>query len=143
MCWLSWFLDPGGWSNTTTVGLYFIFPGICTLSFLYYMYQNLVDGPYTIGAALIGLNEFINNNKKGDMELAVQQDYFEFEDVPINAVMDAFEYAYGSKCIQNIGCITFQHCEAYLVGMNLSVQYQHDLSISYYSMMNSDVNVLM
>ncbi|KAL6040651.1 hypothetical protein STEG23_002123 [Scotinomys teguina] len=29
---LSWFLDPGGWSKTTSVGLYFIFPGICTLS---------------------------------------------------------------------------------------------------------------
>ncbi|KAL6037095.1 hypothetical protein STEG23_007400 [Scotinomys teguina] len=29
---LSWFLDPGGWSKTTVVGLYFIFPGICTLS---------------------------------------------------------------------------------------------------------------
>ncbi|KAL6036928.1 hypothetical protein STEG23_015240 [Scotinomys teguina] len=27
-----WFLDPGGWSKTTSVGLYFIFPGICTLS---------------------------------------------------------------------------------------------------------------
>ncbi|KAL6063627.1 hypothetical protein STEG23_010632 [Scotinomys teguina] len=32
MCRLSWFLDPGGWSKATTVGLYFIFPGICTLS---------------------------------------------------------------------------------------------------------------
>ncbi|KAL6041828.1 hypothetical protein STEG23_012333 [Scotinomys teguina] len=32
MCWLSWFLDPGGWSKTAAVGLYFIFPGICTLS---------------------------------------------------------------------------------------------------------------
>ncbi|KAL6038775.1 hypothetical protein STEG23_010298, partial [Scotinomys teguina] len=32
MCRLSWFLDPGGWSNTVAVGLYFIFPGICTLS---------------------------------------------------------------------------------------------------------------
>ncbi|KAL6043130.1 hypothetical protein STEG23_019311, partial [Scotinomys teguina] len=32
MCRLSWFLDPGGWSKTTVVGLYFIFPGICTLS---------------------------------------------------------------------------------------------------------------
>ncbi|KAL6071219.1 hypothetical protein STEG23_038330 [Scotinomys teguina] len=29
-----WFLDPGGWSKTTTVRLYFIFPGICTLSLL-------------------------------------------------------------------------------------------------------------
>ncbi|KAL6078615.1 hypothetical protein STEG23_020851, partial [Scotinomys teguina] len=29
---LSWFLDPGGWSKTAAVGLYFIFPGICTLS---------------------------------------------------------------------------------------------------------------
>ncbi|KAL6033587.1 hypothetical protein STEG23_007526, partial [Scotinomys teguina] len=29
---LSWFLDPGGWSKTAVVGLYFIFPGICTLS---------------------------------------------------------------------------------------------------------------
>ncbi|KAL6037869.1 hypothetical protein STEG23_028460 [Scotinomys teguina] len=28
----SWFLDPGGWSKTTVVRLYFIFPGICTLS---------------------------------------------------------------------------------------------------------------
>ncbi|KAL6076478.1 hypothetical protein STEG23_020596 [Scotinomys teguina] len=28
----SWFLDPGGWSKATAVGLYFIFPGICTLS---------------------------------------------------------------------------------------------------------------
>ncbi|KAL6094332.1 hypothetical protein STEG23_034649 [Scotinomys teguina] len=27
-----WFLDPGGWSKTATVSLYFIFPGICTLS---------------------------------------------------------------------------------------------------------------
>ncbi|KAL6037173.1 hypothetical protein STEG23_023015 [Scotinomys teguina] len=28
----SWFLDPGGWSKTAAVSLYFIFPGICTLS---------------------------------------------------------------------------------------------------------------
>ncbi|KAL6091487.1 hypothetical protein STEG23_012417 [Scotinomys teguina] len=28
----SWFLDPGGWSKTATVSLYFIFPEICTLS---------------------------------------------------------------------------------------------------------------
>ncbi|KAL6056113.1 hypothetical protein STEG23_003051, partial [Scotinomys teguina] len=26
-----WFLDPGGWSKTAAVSLYFIFPGICTL----------------------------------------------------------------------------------------------------------------
>ncbi|KAL6068053.1 hypothetical protein STEG23_032713 [Scotinomys teguina] len=32
ICRLSWFLDLGGWSKTATVGLYFIFPGICTLS---------------------------------------------------------------------------------------------------------------
>ncbi|KAL6084067.1 hypothetical protein STEG23_003193 [Scotinomys teguina] len=30
-----WFLDPGGWSKTAVVGLYFIFPGICTLSLEY------------------------------------------------------------------------------------------------------------
>ncbi|KAL6064652.1 hypothetical protein STEG23_030349 [Scotinomys teguina] len=29
---LSWFLDPGDWSKAAVVGLYFIFPGICTLS---------------------------------------------------------------------------------------------------------------
>ncbi|KAL6072893.1 hypothetical protein STEG23_002117 [Scotinomys teguina] len=29
-----WFLDPGGWSKTTAVSLYFIFPGICTLSLI-------------------------------------------------------------------------------------------------------------
>ncbi|KAL6071066.1 hypothetical protein STEG23_010456 [Scotinomys teguina] len=33
MCQLFWFLDPGGWSKAAVVGLYFIFPGICTLSF--------------------------------------------------------------------------------------------------------------
>ncbi|KAL6066848.1 hypothetical protein STEG23_009759, partial [Scotinomys teguina] len=27
-----WFLDPGGWSKTSAVRLYFIFPGMCTLS---------------------------------------------------------------------------------------------------------------
>ncbi|KAL6088252.1 hypothetical protein STEG23_033372 [Scotinomys teguina] len=27
-----WFLDPGGWITTAAVRLYFIFPGICTLS---------------------------------------------------------------------------------------------------------------
>ncbi|KAL6077533.1 hypothetical protein STEG23_006731, partial [Scotinomys teguina] len=32
MCRFSWFLDPGGWSKAAAVGLYFIFPGICTLS---------------------------------------------------------------------------------------------------------------
>ncbi|KAL6050654.1 hypothetical protein STEG23_014054 [Scotinomys teguina] len=31
MCRPFWFLDPGGWSKTA-VRLYFIFPGICTLS---------------------------------------------------------------------------------------------------------------
>ncbi|KAL6089571.1 hypothetical protein STEG23_025542, partial [Scotinomys teguina] len=30
-----WFLDPGGWSKTAAVSLYFIFPGICTLSLIY------------------------------------------------------------------------------------------------------------
>ncbi|KAL6037016.1 hypothetical protein STEG23_030131, partial [Scotinomys teguina] len=33
---LSWFLDPGGWSKAAVVGLYFIFPGICTLSLATY-----------------------------------------------------------------------------------------------------------
>ncbi|KAL6059654.1 hypothetical protein STEG23_037119 [Scotinomys teguina] len=28
----SWFLGPGGWNKTAAVSLYFIFPGICTLS---------------------------------------------------------------------------------------------------------------
>ncbi|KAL6087445.1 hypothetical protein STEG23_020957 [Scotinomys teguina] len=34
MCRLSWFLDPGGWSKAAMVGLYFNFPGICTLSLI-------------------------------------------------------------------------------------------------------------
>ncbi|KAL6069278.1 hypothetical protein STEG23_019737 [Scotinomys teguina] len=34
MCRLSWFLDPGGWSKIAAVRLYFIFPGICTLSLI-------------------------------------------------------------------------------------------------------------
>ncbi|KAL6029869.1 hypothetical protein STEG23_026719 [Scotinomys teguina] len=29
-----WFQDPGGWSKTAAVRLFFIFPGICTLSLL-------------------------------------------------------------------------------------------------------------
>ncbi|KAL6063375.1 hypothetical protein STEG23_021190 [Scotinomys teguina] len=29
-----WFLDPGGWSKTAAVSLYFVFPGICILSLL-------------------------------------------------------------------------------------------------------------
>ncbi|KAL6048306.1 hypothetical protein STEG23_013547 [Scotinomys teguina] len=32
MCRTAWFLNPGGWSKTAVVRLYFIFPGICTLS---------------------------------------------------------------------------------------------------------------
>ncbi|KAL6066314.1 hypothetical protein STEG23_033452 [Scotinomys teguina] len=36
-----WFLDPGDWSKTATVSLYFIFPGICTLS-LVILYPSLV-----------------------------------------------------------------------------------------------------
>ncbi|KAL6055882.1 hypothetical protein STEG23_016931 [Scotinomys teguina] len=35
MCQLSWFLDPGGWGKAAAVGLYFIFPGICTLSLIH------------------------------------------------------------------------------------------------------------
>ncbi|KAL6088819.1 hypothetical protein STEG23_014084 [Scotinomys teguina] len=42
-----WFLDPGGWSKTAAVGLYFIFPGICTLSLfmklLYAIYKLIED----------------------------------------------------------------------------------------------------
>ncbi|KAL6037417.1 hypothetical protein STEG23_016250 [Scotinomys teguina] len=38
MCRLSWFLDPGGWSKAAAVGLYFIFPGICTLSLIEIMF---------------------------------------------------------------------------------------------------------
>ncbi|KAL6093526.1 hypothetical protein STEG23_007106 [Scotinomys teguina] len=30
----SWILEVGGWSKTATVSLYFIFPGICTLSLI-------------------------------------------------------------------------------------------------------------
>ncbi|KAL6045408.1 hypothetical protein STEG23_020721 [Scotinomys teguina] len=41
MCPLSWFLDPGGWSKATAVGLYFIFPGICALSLCQYTLDNL------------------------------------------------------------------------------------------------------
>ncbi|KAL6043416.1 hypothetical protein STEG23_007996, partial [Scotinomys teguina] len=29
-----WSLDPGGWGKTAVVSLYFIFPGICTLSLI-------------------------------------------------------------------------------------------------------------
>ncbi|KAL6039364.1 hypothetical protein STEG23_029024 [Scotinomys teguina] len=32
MCRPSWFLDPGGWRQTTAFGLHLISPGLCTLS---------------------------------------------------------------------------------------------------------------
>ncbi|KAL6094272.1 hypothetical protein STEG23_020232 [Scotinomys teguina] len=35
-----WFLDPGGWSKTAAVRLYFIFPGICTLSLISILLNN-------------------------------------------------------------------------------------------------------
>ncbi|KAL6039840.1 hypothetical protein STEG23_031890 [Scotinomys teguina] len=41
MCRLSWFLDPGGWSKANAVGLYFIFPGICTLSLIAHCQQSM------------------------------------------------------------------------------------------------------
>ncbi|KAL6092042.1 hypothetical protein STEG23_022248 [Scotinomys teguina] len=49
-CWLSWFLDPGGWSKTAVVGLYFIFPGICTLSlvFMGFAYEDKVVSTQTL-----------------------------------------------------------------------------------------------
>ncbi|KAL6046742.1 hypothetical protein STEG23_017929, partial [Scotinomys teguina] len=37
----TWFLDPGGWSKSTVVGLFFIFPGICTLSLQLSQYLTL------------------------------------------------------------------------------------------------------
>ncbi|KAL6031174.1 hypothetical protein STEG23_009096 [Scotinomys teguina] len=46
MCRLSWFLDPGGWGKAAAVGLYFIFPGICTLSLILFFpmrHRNRVD----------------------------------------------------------------------------------------------------
>ncbi|KAL6036330.1 hypothetical protein STEG23_016445, partial [Scotinomys teguina] len=42
MCRLSCFLYPGGWSKTAAVRLYFIFPGICTLSLALLETQNLL-----------------------------------------------------------------------------------------------------
>ncbi|KAL6036565.1 hypothetical protein STEG23_024661 [Scotinomys teguina] len=41
MCQRSWFLDLGGWDKAAAVGLYFIFPGICTLS-LVILYPSVV-----------------------------------------------------------------------------------------------------
>ncbi|KAL6082300.1 hypothetical protein STEG23_021455 [Scotinomys teguina] len=46
MCWLFWFLDPGGWSKTAVVRLYFIFPGICTLSLVFKMSNSDINLSY-------------------------------------------------------------------------------------------------
>ncbi|KAL6039073.1 hypothetical protein STEG23_023337, partial [Scotinomys teguina] len=76
----SWFLDPGGWSKTAAVSLYFIFPGICPLSLdvhhihkgcfklfvLYYSYVTVLRAhcvglggsqrkPAGVGAGVIGM----------------------------------------------------------------------------------------
>ncbi|KAL6082554.1 hypothetical protein STEG23_001585, partial [Scotinomys teguina] len=40
-----WFLDPGGWSKTAAVDLYFIFPGICTLSLPFLPYRSMCVPP--------------------------------------------------------------------------------------------------
>ncbi|KAL6091260.1 hypothetical protein STEG23_006394 [Scotinomys teguina] len=42
-----WFLDPGGWSKTAMASLYFIFPGICTLS----LNGNLTVDFHVVGKA--------------------------------------------------------------------------------------------
>ncbi|KAL6082955.1 hypothetical protein STEG23_009609 [Scotinomys teguina] len=44
-----WFLDPGGWSKTAAVSLYFIFPGICTLS-LFLQRKKTATGQSTVRA---------------------------------------------------------------------------------------------
>ncbi|KAL6047649.1 hypothetical protein STEG23_005493, partial [Scotinomys teguina] len=49
MCLLSWFLDPGGCSEITAVGLNFISPGLCTLS---------LSIREVTGYVLVALNQF-------------------------------------------------------------------------------------
>ncbi|KAL6041221.1 hypothetical protein STEG23_022927 [Scotinomys teguina] len=48
-----WFLDPGGWSKTAAVSLYFIFPGICTLSLEHKQCEGLVMGNLQKSAASV------------------------------------------------------------------------------------------
>ncbi|KAL6038630.1 hypothetical protein STEG23_012957, partial [Scotinomys teguina] len=53
MCRLSWFLDPGGWGKSAAVGLYFIFPGICTLSLFFNgIFHFLFKGLYHLLKAI-------------------------------------------------------------------------------------------
>ncbi|KAL6031670.1 hypothetical protein STEG23_000747 [Scotinomys teguina] len=65
MCRLSWFLDPGGWSKTAAVGLYFIFPGICTLS---------------LNSTKKTLNDFINISLFRLQTVSGNSDDFRFSD---------------------------------------------------------------
>ncbi|KAL6046994.1 hypothetical protein STEG23_037392 [Scotinomys teguina] len=46
----SWFLDPGGWSKAATVRLYFIFPGVCTLSLVSKLRLRKAESLQTEGA---------------------------------------------------------------------------------------------
>ncbi|KAL6049613.1 hypothetical protein STEG23_012427 [Scotinomys teguina] len=63
MCRFSWFLDSGGWSQTTAVGLCFIFPGICTLSLESVMTVNYLMGntsEYLSGVAIGGYRSYLD-----------------------------------------------------------------------------------
>ncbi|KAL6091635.1 hypothetical protein STEG23_002873 [Scotinomys teguina] len=69
MCRLSWFLDPGGWDKAAAVGLYFIFPGICTLSLI----------PMILIAGLVTEVEctlYNNEEKKGEARGDFLKPYF-------------------------------------------------------------------
>ncbi|KAL6069994.1 hypothetical protein STEG23_001503, partial [Scotinomys teguina] len=55
----SWFLDPGGWSKTAVVSLYFIFPGICTLSLLH---TDILNGCNNFVLASAMIYSFMRNH---------------------------------------------------------------------------------
>ncbi|KAL6033270.1 hypothetical protein STEG23_004749, partial [Scotinomys teguina] len=81
-----WFLDPGGWSKTTAVSLYFIFPGICTLSLVFCLNECLCNTcmPGVYGSQKRALypftgvlDEFIEH--EGSLVENISQDHLELE----------------------------------------------------------------
>ncbi|KAL6084273.1 hypothetical protein STEG23_038371 [Scotinomys teguina] len=90
-----WFLDPGGWSKTAAVSLYFIFPGICTLSldsctslilkFIYLEYLFLAFYPKSICYSLFiviesfaGLGNFFFHDFAENIFWACELEFFIF-----------------------------------------------------------------
>ncbi|KAL6030618.1 hypothetical protein STEG23_021592 [Scotinomys teguina] len=81
MCRLSRFLDPGGWSKTAAVGLYFIFPGICTLSLVLCSNNPTPGTNFDISYSSVVVIEYPDQK-----QLTGERIYFVYDDITLNLI---------------------------------------------------------